>query len=100
MSKRKPKPEPAKELGRPYIAQCQFCGNGLLRFWNRGGEIIALCDECELFWEDVEAVAADRDTKAAGTYDEDFEVEADFREATAEEIEEAGLTTCIGGRDS
>ena len=46
---------------RPYIDNCTFCGNGLLRFYRCGSrdKIVALCDECELMWEDIVELSRD-----------------------------------------
>ena len=58
-----------KEL-RPYIEACSFCGNGLLRFRRcmNCNEVVALCDECELMWSDVEGVADDPNLSSESTW--------------------------------
>ncbi len=46
---------------RPFIDSCSFCGDGLLRFRRCAtcDDIVALCDECELMWFDIEALSED-----------------------------------------
>ncbi len=45
----------------PYIRQCSFCGDGLLRLYRcqRCDAVAAICDECELIWKDVEDASRD-----------------------------------------
>jgi hypothetical protein len=54
----------------PYLDQCRFCGQGLLRFWQCGtcGAWLVMCDECELVWADVPTVAGDPTGPADAAY--------------------------------
>lgn len=55
---------------RDAIAQCGFCGQGLLRLYRclRCSAVVALCDECELIWDDVAAVHADSSLPSDSSY--------------------------------
>ena len=46
----------------PYICECGFCEEGLLRFRScpECEAICAVCDECELVWEDIAEVSVSR----------------------------------------
>ena len=52
----------------PYIVECSFCGNGLLRPTRCGTchQTVAICDECELIWTSIEGVFADPKVKSDG----------------------------------
>ena len=54
----------------PYICECDFCEQGLLRFRScpECEAICAVCDECELVWEDIAEVSDDPSVKAACAY--------------------------------
>jgi hypothetical protein len=54
----------------PYITECGFCENGLLRFMRcvQCEAVSAVCDECELIWSDVEAVSADPSCPSSSAY--------------------------------
>ena len=54
----------------PYICECDFCEQGLLRFRScpECEAICAVCDECELVWEDIAEVSDDPSVKAACSY--------------------------------
>jgi hypothetical protein len=45
----------------PYVNRCSRCGNGLLRLCRCGNcaAVAAICDECELVWQDVARVSGD-----------------------------------------
>ena len=51
----------------PYICECGFCEQGLLRFRScpECEAVCAICDECELVWEDVSEVSDDPTIKAS-----------------------------------
>jgi hypothetical protein len=55
---------------RDAIAQCGFCGQGLLHLFRcpRCSAVVALCDECELIWDDVTAVHADPGLRSDSSY--------------------------------
>ena len=55
---------------RPYVARCGFCEQGLLRLLScrACGTVAAICDECELLWNDVPAVYADAESASAGAF--------------------------------
>ncbi len=54
----------------PYIGECGFCEQGLLRFRScpECETICAVCDECELIWSDIAEVSEDPSAKAASAY--------------------------------
>ncbi len=83
-------------LGAPYLGECGFCGNGLLRFWlcEEHDETIALCDECELYWTDPRAVKSDPNHPSSGAYPA---LEGNWRAATIDEISDRGLAELIEG---
>jgi hypothetical protein len=61
-----------KKKNYPYVARCSFCRQGLLRP-TRCGEcqaIVAVCDECELIWTDIEIVFADPHAQSNGAFPE------------------------------
>lgn len=92
------KSKPARKRRPPaFIAQCGFCGDGLLRFWKHGQKLVALCDECELVWDDVPAVAADQSIDATGSFPSEGD-QSDWKKATLKEISKAGYNCHIGGR--
>jgi hypothetical protein len=84
------------DSARPFIGECAFCGKGLLRFWLINEELAVLCDECELYWTDIAAVADDPNTPATGTLDTSPLAEP-HRAATAEEIADADFADFISG---
>lgn len=45
----------------PYVARCAVCEDGLLRLFVccECGAVVAICDECELIWQDLAAVSRD-----------------------------------------
>ncbi|MBC8350650.1 MAG: hypothetical protein H8E66_01605 [Planctomycetes bacterium] len=51
----------------PHICECGFCEQGLLRFRScpECEAVCAICDECELIWEDVSEVSDDPSIKAS-----------------------------------
>lgn len=55
---------------RPYIGQCGFCGQGLLRVMRCKScqAVIVLCDECELLWSDPVQVAQDPQVRSSGAF--------------------------------
>ena len=52
----------------PYVAQCGFCEQGLLRPMRCRScqAIVAVCDECELIWDDLRAVHDNPKAPSAG----------------------------------
>ena len=54
----------------PYICQCGFCEQGLLRPMRCKScqAIVAICDECELTWQDMEAVSRDPATASSSSF--------------------------------
>lgn len=54
----------------PYLARCEFCEQGLLRFMqcDRCSAVVGVCDECELTWGDVRAVHADPRLKSSSVF--------------------------------
>lgn len=84
-----------REQERPYLGRCGYCGDGLLRFWRRDGDLVALCDECELGWDDIEAVYAN--PKARADLSHHGQADRHWHPATEAEIEEAGYGGFIAG---
>ena len=88
------------QMRRAYICECRVCGNGLARFWMYRDEVVALCDECELVWGDVEALSKDSTTKAAGSFPTGPDRkgrEGDWRRATRRDVDRAGLDGLMAG---
>jgi len=54
----------------PYVNQCKFCGDGLLRLYRCDGcaAIVAMCDECELIWRDVAVISRQADQPSDGAF--------------------------------
>ncbi len=86
----------------PYIAHCSFCGDGLLRFTrcSECDEIVAICDECELMWEDVEQVSEDANCSSDSTFPRCpacGATDSTWATPTLDEIEESGLDQFMMG---
>ena len=81
-----------------YVSSCGFCGNGLLRLWVPNSpdddRSIALCDECELYWEDIAAVIEDDCAPSSGAYPA---LGGAWHAASAEEIAKRGLQDFVQG---
>ncbi|MCB1096690.1 MAG: hypothetical protein KDN22_14020 [Verrucomicrobiae bacterium] len=84
------------DTAKPFIGECAFCGQGLLRVWIISEKLAVLCDQCELYWSDISAVANDPMVPATGTLDTSPLAEP-HRAATSEEIADANLTHFISG---
>jgi hypothetical protein len=93
------------ESERPYICECGFCGDGLIRFFrcSECDHVVGLCDECELMWEDIERLSHDPNLSA----DSSFPVcpscgypRAKWSRPTVEELEELDLDEFISGESS
>ncbi len=87
----------------PYVNQCSFCEEGLLRLHRCAGcgTIAAICDECELMWCDVQAVSRDADTPADTTFpdcDKCQLSESTWSRMEPDEIKQADLEGCLAGR--
>ena len=87
---------------KPYIGECSFCGNGLLRFYrcHTCDRIVALCDECELMWENIEQVSRDPELPSDSAYPQCpacGDGQATWSIASVEDIEDAGLEKCLAG---
>ena len=88
------------EEERPYVCECGVCGDGLLRLWKCKRSYYALCDECELVWSDLDAVAEDPEAKAKASYPNTPRRKrkpSDWRELGTAEIERAGLAKYVSG---
>ena len=107
--KKKSRPAPAPkgrakrkrpQMRKAYICECQVCGNGLVRFWNFRDDVVGLCDECELVWEDVERLFRRPRSKVSGSFpggsDGDGS-EADWKRATRRDVERADLGGFVAG---
>lgn len=87
---------------RPFIESCTFCGNGLLRFHRckTCDEIVALCDECELMWVDIEQLAEDQNLSSDTSFPQCpscGEAEAEFENVTLQELEDSKLDRFSAG---
>jgi hypothetical protein len=56
--------------------------------------IVALCDECELYWDDIQAVYDDEFTPSSGAYPA---LNGEWRAASREEVKANGLDDCVRG---
>lgn len=87
---------------RPYIESCGFCGDGLLRFHRCTScdQIVALCDECELMWQDIAALSEDPALPSDTAFPQcpacGYE-DAEFAKVTMGEIEEQKLDQFSAG---
>lgn len=56
-----PDSSPNEPVDRPYIAECTFCHDGLIRLYHCEAcrAVCAICDECELLWRNPEEIASD-----------------------------------------
>ena len=54
----------------PYITNCGFCEQGLLRFMRCPdcSAVCAVCDECELIWRDIAAVHQEPACASSSSY--------------------------------
>ncbi|MFT4639680.1 MAG: hypothetical protein ACI8T1_003005 [Verrucomicrobiales bacterium] len=80
----------------PYVRTCGFCENGLLRLWvsETDDRSVALCDECELYWEDMEAVYKDKHAPSSGAYPV---LVGKWRAGTMDDVDDRDLGTVIRG---
>ncbi|MFT4547472.1 MAG: hypothetical protein ACI8XO_000940 [Verrucomicrobiales bacterium] len=88
------------QVRKAYICECRVCGNGLVRFWNFRGEVVGLCDECELVWGAVAALSKKPTTKADGSFPGGIDrngKDGDWKRATRRDVEMAGLDGLIEG---
>ena len=83
-----------------YLCECPVCGNGLVRFWKLRHELVGLCDECELFWKDLESLLAKPPGRADGTFPGRFDnngQEVDWKRATRRDVERARMDALVSG---
>ena len=54
----------------PYISNCGFCEQGMLRFMRcpHCDTVCAVCDECELIWKDIAAVHNQPKSKSSSSF--------------------------------
>ena len=88
-----------------YICQCGFCEEGLLRFMRcqRCDEIAAVCDECELVWDDIAEVSEDPAVPSAAAFPSCPACgakRAKWTQLEDSEIDEAELTDFVAGYSS
>jgi hypothetical protein len=86
----------------PYIGHCSFCGDGLLRFRRccSCDKIVALCDECELMWDDVEGLSHDTNLSSDSCFPRCptcGDQNASWVAVPGEELDESGLSQFSGG---
>ncbi|MEM9478551.1 MAG: hypothetical protein AAGA58_02695 [Verrucomicrobiota bacterium] len=85
----------------PFIGTCAFCEQGKLRLWVAGRKPVALCDECELFWEDIPGVFADPQIPSSGSFPEGSDgadSPQDWRAAAQDEIDGLELSQFVIGQ--
>ena len=85
----------------PYVASCRFCEQGLLRLTRCDSckSIVAMCDECELIWNDVAAVREHTGLEASSSFPHCATCNEDVRwtRLSLEEVKEAGLKRFVIG---
>ena len=86
-----------------YVARCAVCEDGLLRLFRccECGTVVAMCDECELIWQDLAAVSSDPTSPSDSAFPACPECErakAQWQKLTAEEIQHEHLNVYIAGR--
>jgi len=86
----------------PYVAQCGFCENGLLRFMRcvECDTVSAVCDECELIWKDLEEVSNDRFCSSSSAFPSCPNCDASASEWTTleyQDVEDEGLSQFTAG---
>ncbi len=91
-----------KQQASPYIAQCSFCNQGLLRFMRcrECDAVVAVCDQCELLWRNLAAVHSNPRCPASGTYPACpacGNAEARWSRLTRLKVDEASLNQYVGG---
>ena len=87
----------------PYIGRCDFCSQGLLRFMRCGncGEICAVCDECELVWQDVAAVRSNPKAASSSSFPKCPACKKkvdDWQRLDLSEVEAAGVAEFVAGK--
>ena len=86
----------------PYVGECHFCGNGLLRPYRCAecDEVVAICDECELTWKDLAKVYKKKTTKSSGAFPACpccETAKAEWYYVTSKEMKSWGLDDYIAG---
>jgi hypothetical protein len=89
----------------PYVARCAFCEQGLLRLLQCQNcqAVAAICDECELVWDDVAAVSADPQTRSAAAFPRCPACrtkDATWSRLNKTQIKRAGLNSYLAGESS
>lgn len=82
----------------PYVIACSFCDQGKLRIWKACEKPVALCDECELYWEDIAAVFLDPQIAPTGSYPDGpcgADSPKDWSQASPEDIHSLGLSRFV-----
>lgn len=86
----------------PYIRHCGFCQQGMLRFMRcrECGGVCAICDECELAWDDIPAVSENAKAGSSGSFPKCTacgEASARWKKLDEEEVHLANLDTYVAG---
>ena len=68
----------------------------MIRFWISSDEkrTVALCDECELYWDDIQAVYDDEYTPSSGAFPA---LPGEWHAGTREDVMAEGLNHCVRG---
>lgn len=87
----------------PYVVACSFCDQGKLRIWKARDKPVALCDECELYWEDIRAVFLTPGIAPTGSYPAGpcgANSPSDWSQASLEDIDSLGLSKFVVGESA
>lgn len=89
----------------PYISECKFCYNGMVRFWlcPNCSSLVGLCDECELIWIDIKGLYENNDKESDGAFPSCPKCKANLADghfASEKEIDYFGLKKFIKGFSS
>ena len=83
-----------------YVCECGVCGNGLVRYWMYRGCVVGMCDDCELVWSDLAALAKKNTTKAEGSFPggpDEKGKEGDWKLATHRDVDRADFDGTVAG---
>lgn len=87
----------------PYVSQCAFCDQGVLRFMQCKSceAIAAVCDECELVWGDIKRVHDDPGAPSSSSFPacpSCNNAKSDWSTLDREGVHHAGLDACVAGK--
>ena len=87
---------------RPYLRHCGFCEQGMLRFMRCRAcdSVCAICDECELTWNDLAEVSEQAKAMSSGSFPacpNCGEPKADWSRLDSQEVSKAQLDGYVAG---